>query len=288
MKKIIALALAVVLMFSLCSCKKDDDIPFDECKQIAIGLWEDPLDEAPPFMVNEDGTAVFNGENYTWDVTFSMRYISETQDAFSYDSFYVSLFDDEGNEIYDVRIKYDYADKIWCVVGVSSEAENIPEYRYKDTLLFKEGSIEVIYLNDYNFGDYFELNQIFEWDTIEKKDWSCNAYICVKPEFEERVIQTNWKDKFYCDVEFNVYYVSIDKENDDINQLGLCDWQPENNINTKEMEMFINKWDSDYHGDYLAVDWVHMFNNYDDNGEFLEVAEYYSISGLDFILILKK
>ena len=27
-----------------------DKIPFDECKQIAIGLWEDPLDEAPPFI----------------------------------------------------------------------------------------------------------------------------------------------------------------------------------------------------------------------------------------------
>ncbi len=289
MKKIIALALSVVFMFSLCSCGNNGQgIPFEECKQIAVGTWIDPLNRASSLLINQDGTAIFLDETYTWDVTWSDKDAEDTRLDWRTDSFFLNLYDNDGNEIYEFLFWYKYVNGLWNVSHTYTRSEDLPEYEFADYALYKEGSIETIIVNDYNFDEYFELNQILEWKDEEKTEWNCLAYICLKPELEERSIKTNWRSKFYCDVQWRYYYVEVDAENDTLELLELKNPEDGYFTNSEELELFMDKNSHNYSNGYLTLDYVFMYNSDDDNGEYLQVAETYDVSGTSYTLILKK
>lgn len=290
MKKFLCSILSVIFALTLCSCgNKYEDIPFEECAGYAIGTWVDPIARFDDVVLKEDGTAVVYGESLTWKPTYSNK---ESKDLeYDYDWFNVTFYEGEA-ERYEMTFTHLPDEDVWCITSsdviLSDGTSKRPEeegtgWYYR----FRPDDVEIIKLNDENWPEYFSAMQLVTWEEpYEKDDWSCHEYIVVNPEYENRIIETNYKLGLYCEFFARPYYCEVDAENRDIS-LGERYYGRDEQDIVEEMYYTVNKSNYNYKEGYLTLEYIFLSKDYSDN-EYLYFVEYYTVWDANGTIVLKK
>ncbi|MBQ3107183.1 MAG: hypothetical protein IJC68_01050, partial [Firmicutes bacterium] len=120
-----------------------------------------------------------------------------------------------------------------------------------------------------------------------RKDWDYYLYLVLKPEYEEKVIETRWKGKVGVTVEHRNYNISVDAENDTVTLGDVCDPSSAPSVEYEKLELHMYKADHRYKEGYLSLAYIFMPKDYSNNS-YVARAESYTLDPFLYPLVLKK
>ncbi len=149
MKKLVAMLLAAVLCFALVGCDKRV-IELPENTEYVLGVWEPVGSDNTGIEIREDGTCIYNGEEYKWGLLNGEVYMTQLQ-----------LFDGR-KEI--ARLNFFNTDYENCFLQMFCNGENGDSGMY----VFVPPQIKAV-IDDVFIGDWYRsVNDGAPWLTISE------------------------------------------------------------------------------------------------------------------------
>ena len=292
MKKLLILMVLVLAVggaaayFFFSSEANHEEIPFAECETEAIGLWCAANDSKEPVIINKNHTARILGEDMTWQVTYS----SLPGGGINYKHFTVHFYDALNQDKYNISFKHKPDNDLWVCGNICYVDENGKRYPMHEGDIFdrfKDGTVEMIELNADNWADYFEIKHFLEgYQSGPQNSWTYYAYICLKPEYARRALQTGFEMGLYYDIVAHPYTYTLDPESSSI---SLGDIHPDGKVETlcEPVYLKIKNLAPKYREDYLLLGTIHTSRDYWGE-QYVNIADDIFIGNANGVLVLAK
>lgn len=296
-----ALVLLLVLIgigFRLFGPEPEYFLTEEECAERVVGTWVEPFGIYATHTFHADGTGDLGGIPVTWEI--SKR--SNAENSVDYDWFVVECRTEENDNLYTVHftyladIDYTYADPYYISDSKGIEGRGGENALYESSGItstglhrFKQDTVEVIYLDENNWNDYFAIDCNDSWIEVNgNTTCSFRNYIVLKPEYSARLLTANNKDFTYsCSYEITTtpYNLIVDEETQAIT---LGDIYTESEKQTLSYSTTESLYSLNYEQDFgYTLDYIFVADsNFPDMDHFEQVVTDYTLTHAEGILLL--